>query len=151
MASGRRGWRLCDALPHALAAEDLGLWPDALPPSRRFVTMEIKSTSPDGRFQVTVEPWEARNSLWVESPTLRDTRRNEVLLRFESEMWSLASSEWQAAGCVQLTLRKYPGNHAPAQIVTAIDCIHRTAKVQSMEPVSLRDLEVLLERQLTWN
>jgi len=33
---------------------------------------EPKSVSPDGRYAIDVEVWEARNSLWVESPTLRD-------------------------------------------------------------------------------
>jgi len=39
------------------------------------VAGETKSTSPTGRYVISVDPWEARMSLWVETPTLEKIRR----------------------------------------------------------------------------
>jgi hypothetical protein len=114
------------------------------------VFSEVKSTSPDGRFQVRVETWEARNSLWVESPSIYNTRTEEVLLQLQSEMWSLDKAEWKTGEVVELTLRKYPGNHTPIQLEAAVDCENQTAQIQSLPAVPLKELEQLLESQLKW-
>jgi hypothetical protein len=111
---------------------------------------EIKSRSPDDRFQVLVAVWEARNSLWVESPTLYDTETKTTLLKFTDDNWSLDSAEWISSSQVRLTLRKYPGDHRPTQLVATIDCTVRTAKVEQLLPVPLENLEELLEQLLQW-
>ena len=117
---------------------------------RHLVFTEIKSTSPDGRFQVRVEAWEARNSLWIESPAIYDARSEEIILKFQSEMWSLDKAEWKTGEVVDLTLRKYPGNHTPSQLLAAVNCQRQTAELRPLPAVSLAELERLLENQLTW-
>ena len=117
---------------------------------RHLVVTEIKSTFPDGRFQVRVEAWEARNSLWIESPAIYNARSEEVILKFQSEMWSLDRAEWKTGEVVCLTLRKYPGNHTPIQLMAAVDCERETAELGPLPAFSLAELERLLESQLTW-
>ncbi|MEO7324444.1 MAG: hypothetical protein ABIW82_06420 [Dokdonella sp.] len=112
---------------------------------------EIKSTSPDGRFQIRVAVWEARNSLWVESPAIYNAISQAVLLTFQSEMWSLDKAEWKTSEVVDITLRKYPGNHTPIELKATIDCEKQTAKLRSCPAVPLAELERLLESRLTWN
>jgi hypothetical protein len=114
------------------------------------MSCEVKSTSPEGRFQVFVEVWEARNSLWVESPMLYDAETKTTLLKFADDNWSLDSAEWTSNSQVQFTLRKYPGNHTPTQLVATIDCNSRTARVDELLPVPLEDMEALLEHLLRW-
>jgi hypothetical protein len=97
-----------------------------------------------------VGAWEARNSLWVESPTLVETETGATLLKFADENWSLDRADWTSDASVELTLRKYPGGHTPAQLVATIDCNLQTAKVGSLLPVPLEDLEALLEHLLSW-
>jgi len=106
--------------------------------------------SPTGRFLTVISPWEARMSLWIETPTLRDTTTGETLLSFRDSNWSLDSARWLSDSIVELTLRKYPGNHLPVDIVATLDCASRTAKVGSMELQSLLEVESALEESLTW-
>jgi hypothetical protein len=84
---------------------------------------DLQSASPDGRFHVTFEAWEASNSLWVQTPTVRDTRDNATVLRFADERWSLDSSTWPSDHVALLSLRKFPGNHRPSGITVALDCV----------------------------
>ncbi|MEO8671341.1 MAG: hypothetical protein ABI411_08515 [Tahibacter sp.] len=111
---------------------------------------ELKSISPDGRYLIHIDAWEARNSLWVESPRLSEAKSGAILLRFHSTMWSLDRARWLSEHEVELTLRKYPGNHAPADLVAVVDCVHGSASVAESAAVALDQLEALLERQLTW-
>jgi hypothetical protein len=112
------------------------------------MSREIKSISPNSRFQVFVEVWEARNSLWVESPMLYDAESETTLLKFTDDNWSLDSAEWTSNSQVQFTLRKYPGNHTPTQLVATVDCNSQTARVDQLLPVPLENLEELLEHLL---
>ena len=41
--------------------------------------IELKSTSPEWHFQLCVEAWEARNPMWVETPSIRDAARDHLL------------------------------------------------------------------------
>lgn len=50
---------------------------------------EARSTSPGGRYVVYVDAWEARMSLWVETPELVDTQTGRTLLGFRNTNWSL--------------------------------------------------------------
>jgi hypothetical protein len=115
------------------------------------VYQEVKSVSADGRFLVRTDAWEARASLWVESPTIFSTEATEPLLQFSSELWSLDKAEWLSNETVELTVRKFPGNHKPSQIVITINCNERTATLGSSGSVALSELEGLLEKQLSWS
>jgi hypothetical protein len=117
---------------------------------------ELKSSSADGRYQVRIVAWEAFNSQWVESPSIIDTATGNNLLHVTCNLWSLDRSVWLSPTRVQLTLRKYPGNHRPVQIMVTIDCSAQTATLEfaealeSADIVTLDKLEAVLERQLVW-
>ena len=111
---------------------------------------ELRSTSPTGRFEVRVIAWEARNSLWVESPVIFDLIENKILLRFGSELWSLDESEWKSDFVVRLVLRKFPGDHTPVQLEVLADIQNQTGSVQSLPAVPFEHLEQAMEHQLVW-
>jgi hypothetical protein len=108
------------------------------------------SESPSGRFRIAISAWEARMSLWIETPTILDTETKEILLSFRDSNWSLDAARWLSDSVVELTLRKYPGNHLPSNVLVVLDCAHRNAKVGPTEVQSLADVEPTLERALTW-
>jgi hypothetical protein len=108
------------------------------------------SESPTGRFRIAISPWEARMSLWIETPSLLDKTTGETLLSFKDGNWSLDAARWLSDSVVELTLRKYPGNHLPVQVVAMVDCAKREAKIGEMELRSLAEVEATLERMLTW-
>ena len=112
--------------------------------------MEIISASPDGRFQVQAEVWEARNSLWVYSPSIWDAEQSLHILTFEDELWSVDKGTWLNEIKVLLVLRKFPGNHRPEQLSVEIDCVAQVAMVSHASPVPLVDLESALNRSVTW-
>jgi hypothetical protein len=114
------------------------------------MAFELKSQSPDGRFHLFVDAWDVRNSHWIESPQLRDMETGEVILQFSSASWSLDRSDWTADQVVELTLRKYPGHHAPVHFVITVDCGRGTAELKSHPHVPLKELEPLLEQQIAW-
>ena len=106
-------------------------------------------TSPAGRYEITLSEREAFNSHWVHTPTLVDKHTGETLLALGSS-WSLDESAWQSDSIVALTVRKYPGNHSPPDVVAMIDCDGRTAQVGEGAPVSLAELERRLDAALSW-
>src|SRR6185436_1450296 len=59
-----------------------------------------ESKSPSGRFEITIAAWEARMSLWIETPTLSDRLTGQELLSFNDPHWSLDSAEWQSDSTV---------------------------------------------------
>ena len=75
--------------------------------------METKYPSPDGRYIFQIDAWEARMSLWVESPKLIDTQSGQDVFSFKDANWSLDGADWLDADRVKIFLRKYPGD-APA-------------------------------------
>ena len=111
--------------------------------------MDDSITSPSGRFRITLDPWEARMSLWVETPTLTDTLTGATLLSFSDANWSLNSAAWQSDAVVELRLRKYPGSHAPPEVAVTLDSVRMTARLADQE-VPLAQVEVALERLLGW-
>lgn len=112
--------------------------------------MEIISTSPDKRFQVRADVWEARNSLWVYSPSIWDVELGFRLFSFEDEDWSVDTSIWISATTVRLSLRKFPGNHRPENLTVEIDCMTLKATILPSKNATLEDLEAALDRALTW-
>jgi hypothetical protein len=105
--------------------------------------------SPDGKFRITIEMYEAFNSHWVLLPTIEDVATTEVLLKLDRG-WSMDDSKWVGDDVVELTLRKYPGNHSPAEVVATIDCARRMARVNAGEMLPLDALEANLDAALTW-
>lgn len=89
-------------------------------------------------------------SLWIETPTLLDKMTGTTLLSFRDSHWSLDAARWVSDSIVELTLRKYPGNHLPAQVVATVDCVNRNARVGQGEATSLEEVEGALESALTW-
>jgi hypothetical protein len=105
--------------------------------------------SPDGKFRITIEMYEASNSHWVLIPTLEDVATAEVLLKLDRG-WSMDESTWVGDSVVELRLRKYPGNHSPADVVATVDCAARMGKVGQGEMRPLGELEANLNAALTW-
>jgi hypothetical protein len=131
--------------------------------------MEIMSVSPCKNFEVRTEVWEARNSLWVYSPSVWDVERDHCIFSFNDENWSADTSVWEDEATVRLTLRKFPGNHRPYTLMVEIDCLGLRAKMTSRlgvedavattlkaqiigpaKDVALKDLETALDEALTF-
>lgn len=107
-----------------------------------------RRSSPDGRFTIEITAWEARMSHWIETPRLVDAS-GAVVFAFVSSSWSLDDATWTAPRVVRMTLRKYPGNHTPPQILCTIDCDARTATIGEAV-VPLAELEGHLDGSLQW-
>lgn len=105
--------------------------------------------SPSGRFQVYVEPWEAKMSHWVECPYLEEVSSGRVLFRFPNHLWTLDSAKWLDETTVQLGLRKYPGGHSPPALWVTIDCHAETATLGG-GMVSLDALAAAAEAEIHW-
>jgi hypothetical protein len=105
---------------------------------------ELKSTSPGGRYQIRVHPWEARMSHWVETPQLIDTRDNQTLFH-PGDTWSMDGAVWQSESLVTLRMRKYPGDHQPGFFEVHIDCANRTASIGRALATSISRIEGQLE------
>jgi hypothetical protein len=89
-------------------------------------------------------------SLWIETPTLLDKSTGETLLAFKDSNWSLDAAHWLSDSTVKLTLRKFPGNHLPVNIIATLDCARRTARIGEKEFQSLAEVETALDNALTW-
>lgn len=109
---------------------------------------EQQSRSADGRFELQVEPWEARNSHWVFSPQLRDLARGTVLFKPVASSWSADGATWSGSE-VRIVLRKYPGDQPRPCLVARVDCERGLAWVEdSGTHLALDQLEAELERLL---
>jgi hypothetical protein len=109
-----------------------------------------QSVSPDGRFEILTDAWEAGNSHWVETPSIRDRISGEPIPSFTDNSWSLDESLWCSGSIVRLTLRKYPGNHEPSSVMAIVDCAARTAITGGGRSVPLHAIESALEAEMTW-
>jgi hypothetical protein len=117
-------------------------------PGSFALTFEIQSTSPDGRYQLQVAPWEARNTHWVLSPRLLDLRTEEVVFKPMALAWSADSSTWLGDVQLRISLRKYPGDQPRPCLVVDVDCLHATARIDGGDSIALGELEAALERAL---
>jgi hypothetical protein len=97
--------------------------------------------SPTGVYEIVIKSWEPRMSLWVHTPEIIDRQSQEIILAFRDDRWSLEKSAWIDNINVQLTLRKYPGNHIPTEITIAIDCQNRLATMPDGKNLALPELE----------
>jgi len=113
--------------------------------------MKIMSTSPRKNYEVRAEVWEARNSLWVYSPSIWDASREFCIFSFSDENWSADSTTWQNEATVRLCVRKFPGNHRPDVFAVEINCLSLKAKITApaME-IAVHDLEVELDKALKY-
>lgn len=109
---------------------------------------DLDARSPDGTFTVTVSPWEARMSLWIDSPTITRVASGEMVLQFSDRHWSLDDATWLDDRTVQLTVRKYPGNRDPSHIVLVLDCVARTGRVEHSDVLALDAMESEMDRVL---
>jgi hypothetical protein len=106
--------------------------------------------SPSGRFRIDFCSRELGNTLWVETPTLVDTKVGDKLIDFKDQHWSLDIAQWKSDSVVMLELRKFPGNHEPNSLFVTVDCMAGTAAVGDSPPVALAVMERALDRALTW-
>jgi hypothetical protein len=97
--------------------------------------------SPTGAYEIFIKSWEPRMSLWVQTPEIIDRQSQEIILAFRDDRWSLEKSAWIDNTNVQLTLRKYPGNHLPTELTIAIDCQNRLATMPNCKYLALSELE----------
>lgn len=104
-----------------------------------------------GSYEIRIESWEARNSLWVQTPEIVALQLQDTILKFRDPYWSLNNAEWIGNKNVKLTLRKYPGNHIPAELMVTIDCKNRLVTLPDGQQVALTALEdqldLLLQRK----
>lgn len=107
---------------------------------------DLDARSPQRTYAVTVSSWEARMSLWIDTPTITHVESGEIVLRFSDRHWSLDDATWLDDRTVQLTVRKYPGNRNPSQLVLVVDCAARTARVERSEAIALDALEPEMDR-----
>ena len=107
------------------------------------------SESPTKRWRIETVMWEAFNTHWVSTPTLVDAS-GKTLLAFGDHRWSLDEAKWLDDDTVAMTLRRYPGNHTPADLVAIVDCEKGSAKVGDTDVSSLAGLEPALNAALTW-
>ncbi|WP_139168721.1 MULTISPECIES: hypothetical protein [unclassified Duganella] len=114
--------------------------------------MEIMSVSSEKNFEVRTEVWEARNSLWVYSPSIWDAKNGNCIFSFEDENWSADASAWKDDTTVGLCLRKFPGNHRPESFSVEIDCLTLQAKISaSGRALPLEHLESALDKALKFD
>jgi hypothetical protein len=88
-------------------------------------------------------------SLWVHTPEIVDRQSQSIILAFRDDRWSLDKSAWIDHTTVQLTLRKYPGNHIPTEITIAINCQSRLATMPDGKHLALAELEEQLDQLLS--
>lgn len=102
--------------------------------------------SPTGRFAFRVVAWEARMSHWIESFTLVDAATGTIVWRMDDPNWSLDDAKWISDSVVEISTRKYPGDHSPPSFEVTIDCDARTATVMGGPSMPLHRAEPCLER-----
>lgn len=107
---------------------------------------ENSSSSADGRFELLVEEWEARNTHWVSSPRLCSAANAKVLFQPE-RAWSADGAAWMGAQ-LRVVLSKYPGGQPRPTLTIFIDCEREVARVEEGIEVPLSALESELNRFL---
>jgi hypothetical protein len=103
-------------------------------------------TSPTGKFTFRVVAWEARMSHWIESFTLVDAATGRIVWHMDDPNWSLDQAKWISDSVVEVSIRKYPGDHTPPSFEVTIDCDARTAAVMGGPPMPLDRAELHLEQ-----
>ncbi|MBJ9978121.1 hypothetical protein IAE35_21645 [Pseudomonas sp. S75] len=104
--------------------------------------------SPTGAYFIQLTVWEARASQWVHTPSVVQRQSLAVLLSFADPRWSLDQAHWLDATQVHLRLRRYPGDHRPAQFQVWVDCASAQARIEEGPAVPLAGLEAALVARL---
>jgi len=112
------------------------------------VAYERQSGSADGRFELQVEAWEARNTHWVLALQIRDTTNGRILFKPLAPTWSADSSTWTGTQ-VRVVLRKYPGDQRRPCLEALVDCEREVGCVEGGEVLALSRLEAELDRLLS--
>jgi len=110
---------------------------------------ELVSTSPGGAFELRVHAHSGRMSHDILTPVVT-TRAGEALITFGESGWSLDAHRWLSESVVRLTLRKYPGNHLPAEIVCTADLAAGSATLADGAVIPLAGLDAALDSRLRW-
>lgn len=113
-----------------------------------FLAYTHQSSSIDGRFELQIEPWEARNTHWVLAPQIRDTTNDRILFKPLAHAWSVERSTWTGAQ-VRIHLRKYPGDQRRRCVEAFVDCEREVGRVEDGELLPLSQLEAALDRWLS--
>lgn len=111
------------------------------------MTADFQSSSPSGSYKVLVDPWEARNSLWVYSPWIIDARTQDVILELADSNWSMDCAVWESDTTVRLDLRRFPGDRLPLGISVQVDCAHRYVVIGDAR-FPITELDQMLDRTL---
>lgn len=85
----------------------------------------------------------------IDTPSVVDGETGAIIFEFRSTSWSLDLAHWVTDSVVELTLRKYPGDHLPPDLLATIDCLDRTGQVGKHPPVPLAELEGVLDAALS--
>jgi hypothetical protein len=110
--------------------------------------IRTQSVSPSKTFEISVSMREIFNSHWLEVPTIVDRSDGSTVWTVADDHWSLDRATWEG-DVVTMTLRKYPGNHRPADLEATVDCVAHTARLGET-PVPLAALEPALDAALAW-
>ncbi|BCM91476.1 hypothetical protein IAD21_03349 [Abditibacteriota bacterium] len=111
-----------------------------------------KYPSPTGKYLFQISPWEARMSLWIESPALLKADTNQTIFTFKNSNWSLDSADWLDTERVKMSLRRYPGDHNPSSFEVELNCLTFQATIdgQTFDFAALeKHLEVLYRQGQT--
>jgi hypothetical protein len=112
--------------------------------------MDGPSVSPGGAFELRVRAHSGRMSHDILTPSIVATRTGEALVEFADSSWSLDRHEWLGESMIRLVLRKYPGNHLPAEVSCTVDLAARSATFADGVGVPLSGLAAALEARLQW-
>jgi hypothetical protein len=111
----------------------------------------VNSISPTGFYEIRIDSWEPRMSLWIQTPEIIDLQLQDTILEFRDPHWSLNTAEWIGNTDVKVTLRKYPGNHIPVELAIMIECRNRLAILPDGKHIALTALEEQLDLLLQWS
>jgi hypothetical protein len=103
-----------------------------------------------GPFELRLHAHSGRMSHDIFTPCLVARESGETLLEFSDQGWSLDEHHWEDYSVIRLVLRKYPGNHVPAEITCTANLRDRTATFADGSVVPLPRLEDALNERLTW-
>lgn len=109
------------------------------------MTLEQKYASPDGRYVVCVDSYEARAFQWVDTPELIDTTTGRALLMLEDRCWHVDEAQWSGSAVI-MRLRHFPDGVPSYEV--SLDCDELTVAVDGREARPLEQLGEVLQTAL---
>ncbi|MBX9978714.1 MAG: hypothetical protein CK429_16570 [Mycobacterium sp.] len=110
------------------------------------MTLREKLVSPDGRYVVCVDAFEARAFQWVDTPEVVDLTTGLALLDLKDPFWHLDSADWLSKSRVSMRLRHFPDGVPTYEVV--VDCEERVATLDGSTAHPLRQLDEALREVL---